>query len=434
MKPIYYRGQPLSAKKTYFDGMHRTASPEETWEKIKPLAPKIGVTRVANITGLDRIGVPVTVALRPASLTIATSTGKGLTLPIALVSGLMESIELHCAEEAQLPFITSSYNQLIERMPAVALHQLKLKENSLFHPDWPERWTVGFDLCSQQEIAAPLMNVLMYNHDAAATDIKSFATSSNGIASGNQLIEAIAGAIYELIERDGIACHKFATQNSSYRMPRVRLKTIPFSAVRQLIDQLDQAGIQLFLFDCTVDTAVPVFMAIIYDKLMLHVGSYAGYGAHLDPQVAMIRAITEAIQGRTVIIAGSRDDFFSSHFAYMRKYDSLEYRNYLDSIPETVDAALYRSEAKPSLEEDVDLLLTKLLKAGLDQVIVFDLTDPTLNIPVVRVLIPGLECYHGASACATGRARAFLRSQVAAPTSINNSIALMTHMPAGARE
>ena len=53
MNPIIFRGHPFSAQKKYFQGTHRIKSPEETWEKIAPLAPLIELTRIANITGLD---------------------------------------------------------------------------------------------------------------------------------------------------------------------------------------------------------------------------------------------------------------------------------------------------------------------------------------------------------------------------------------------
>jgi ribosomal protein S12 methylthiotransferase accessory factor len=93
-------------------GAHRTATPKETLEKIRPYFQSIGLTRIANITGLDCIGIPVTIAIRPNSYSIVTSSGKGTTLEAALVSAAMESLELYCAENVCLTEISLPYAQL----------------------------------------------------------------------------------------------------------------------------------------------------------------------------------------------------------------------------------------------------------------------------------------------------------------------------------
>ena len=42
------------AAKRYFEGTHRTHSPAETLARLRPMLPTLGITRVANLTGLDR--------------------------------------------------------------------------------------------------------------------------------------------------------------------------------------------------------------------------------------------------------------------------------------------------------------------------------------------------------------------------------------------
>ncbi|MFI5422216.1 MAG: YcaO-like family protein, partial [Nitrososphaerales archaeon] len=160
-KPIFFRKRAYSAQKSFFAGTHRILSPEETWEKIAPLAKKIGVTRVSNITGLDRVGIPVTLAIRPGTQTLVTSSGKGISYISALVSGLMEALEIYCAEETELPFLHLSYNELITRFPAPDLSDFHYRKASLFHPDWKERWSLGWDLVRQEEFAVPTLCVTM---------------------------------------------------------------------------------------------------------------------------------------------------------------------------------------------------------------------------------------------------------------------------------
>lgn len=397
MKSVFFRGKPYTAAKCFFEGTHRILSPEETWEKILPFASHIGLTRVANITGLDRVGIPVTVAIRPNSRTLSTSSGKGVSLITAQVSGFMEALELHAAEEVDLPYFEMSYNQLCQEANVIPLSRLPYRKKSLFHPNWPEKWTKGWDIMQQKEVAAPLLSVIL-NFEVKRyepKDLFSFDMSSNGLASGNHLLEAIASGIYEVVERDAITCSQFVAHTFSCSAPKIRLETIPYPSVLNLLGKLETAGFQTFLYDCSCDSAIPVFMAYTHDMSVYTKRVGAGYGAHLDPEVAMIRALTEAIQGRLVMIAGSRDDMFAAHTSSSR-IDTFLLLKALKTSPATVDASTYYSQATPTLEEDIHLLLEKLKKIGIEQVLVFDLSEKELDIPVVRVLIPGLEGLYSA--------------------------------------
>src|SRR5271155_3839226 len=85
--------------KNFRRGTHRTISPSETWEWVRPLASRMGITRVGNVTGLDRIGIPVAVAVRPNSRSVSVSQGKGLDVAQAMTSALMEAVEGFHAED-----------------------------------------------------------------------------------------------------------------------------------------------------------------------------------------------------------------------------------------------------------------------------------------------------------------------------------------------
>jgi YcaO-like protein with predicted kinase domain len=79
--------------KTYRSGTHRTVTPEETIARLQPLMHEFGITRVANLTGLDRAGIPVVMVCRPNSRSSAVFHGKGLDIAAAKASGIMEVIE-----------------------------------------------------------------------------------------------------------------------------------------------------------------------------------------------------------------------------------------------------------------------------------------------------------------------------------------------------
>lgn len=85
-------------QKRFFLGTHRSARPEQTLDSIKDIIAGVGIVRVANLTGLDRLGVPVYTAIRPRSRSNSASFGKGVSPAASLVGALMESIENHFAE------------------------------------------------------------------------------------------------------------------------------------------------------------------------------------------------------------------------------------------------------------------------------------------------------------------------------------------------
>jgi ribosomal protein S12 methylthiotransferase accessory factor len=95
--------------KAFLRGTHRVCSPEETWERIQPAFGPAGLTRVADVTRLDVIGIPVFQAVRPRSRNLSVSQGKGATPMAARVSAAMEALELwHAEDVSHLPRRTAS--------------------------------------------------------------------------------------------------------------------------------------------------------------------------------------------------------------------------------------------------------------------------------------------------------------------------------------
>jgi YcaO-like protein with predicted kinase domain len=183
----------LSAPKQYRKGTHRTCDPLETVRRYEPVAPVIGLTRLANITGLDVIGIPVWVGIRPNSRGLSTSQGKGLTDAAAKASALMESVENWHAENIDRPVRADSYEGLRRTMPVVDLDGLSYYEDAPPRPDLPMPWIEGYDLLRNETCWVPLECVSTnYVVSARLTSANSFVQSSNGLSSGNRLLEAIA--------------------------------------------------------------------------------------------------------------------------------------------------------------------------------------------------------------------------------------------------
>jgi len=138
------------------------------------------------------------------------------------------------------------------------------------------------------------------------------------------------------------------------------------------------------------------------------VGIYKGYGCHLDPQIAMIRAVTEAVQARTIFVAGARDDLGRAPFEALRRSDVVGSEQVLaNSVVVSVDELPDR--ATGSFHGDVAVILDGLALAGFDTVLARELErGRDFEVAVVRVVIPGLEPYRFPWIEVTDRARSFI--------------------------
>lgn len=392
--PVYLNGEPLRAEKQFRLATHRICSPEETVERMGPLLAAAGITRVADITGLDRVGISVTQAIRPNGKSLSNSSGKGFTLAAATASAIMEGIEIHHAEECILEPFEATWRELDRQGLAIPLEDLPLAAFSLFHPDRPELWVTGFDLIGQRQLAVPYEIVILGRFVNLPKARGSFGGGgSNGLASGNHMLEAVCMGTAEVIERDATAISEMRCGGNYLQMPRYNLDTIPFPTVQDLLERLRSRGITPVLYDLTVDTGVPTVGCHLFDMGKVNAGMDVGYGTHLDPEIAMVRALTEAVQGRAIYIAGSRDDVTSLEY---KRLFRLPPRHLLPAAGAngTIDASQLSSRAAPTFEEDCRTLLNALVQAGIEYAVVCDLTRPEFGVPVVHMIIPQLEPAH----------------------------------------
>ena len=58
-----------------------------------------------------------------------------------------------------------------------------------------------------------------------------------------------------------------------------------------------------------------------------------------------------------------------------------------------------KSYVNDDILDDINLILSRLNSNGLNQVIVVDLTNPQIMIPVVRTIVPGLETFKITKVC-----------------------------------
>ncbi len=373
-------------KKSVLLGTHRMCTPEETLARVQPFLQKIGITRVADITRLDELDIPIFQAIRPGSRNISVSQGKGITKALARVSAIMEAIEGWHAEQPDVVSTRATLGEMTSQLP-YSLSHLNVHKHHVLHDalelEWfPATLLPGSAMPPQQTyVPADLVRLdfTVKNEWCPPT----FSARSNGLASGNSFEEAVLHALYEIIERDTFE----RVQREQIHPVSVDLDTVNGVASSYLIEKLKQARVTLRVSYASGATGLACF------KAMITSASYpivtGGCGCHIDHDVALSRALTEAAQTRLTMIAGSRDDIqsfsyqrlqgWSAFSSFTRSKEQLQ-RNFQD-ISSPISPSF-------SLKEDLHKVVQRIVSAFGTAPMIVDLSHQDFNIPVVFVILP----------------------------------------------
>jgi YcaO-like protein with predicted kinase domain len=368
--------------------------PDVTFARVWRLAPAMGITRVGDVTGLDCIGIPVVMVTRPNSRSVSVSQGKGIDLTAAKASGLMESVETYHAERIESPVILGSQRELRVRRHLVDVARLPRTVASLYHDDLQLAWIEGHDLISDTTCWVPYEVVhTNYSYPPPPT-AGSFSASSNGLASGNHMLEAISHGICEVVERDATTLW-WARSARGHHGPRLDLDTVDDVTCQEALERFESAGVDVAVWPSTTDVGISSFVCVIAERdqdPVRRLYTAMGMGCHPSRGVALLRALTEAAQARLTMISGARDDMFPSGYGFARHMDVLARQRAELAAPSDavsyLEAPSYEGE---SFEDDVAWELDRLRSVGISQVATVDLTKPEFAIAVVRVVVPGLE-------------------------------------------
>jgi ribosomal protein S12 methylthiotransferase accessory factor len=385
----FFRDINGTIPKRFCAGTHRLATPHETLARVRPLAARMGITRLGNITALDRIGIPVAIAVRPNSRSVSVSQGKGLDLPQAMASALMEACEGFHAE-AIGPARRAAYRDLAARETVVAPETLCAGTRP-FDPNAAIDWVEGHDMLGGGSCWVPAE--IVHTDYALPQPDGYFLAGSNGLASGNHPVEAISAALYELVERDAVALWLAQPLRRRARTV-VDTASIDDRDCRGLLDRYEAARIAVRVWNVTTDIGIAAFLCEIRDPVpgdpqALH--RFHGSGCHPDRRVALSRALTEAAQTRLTYIAGIRDDLSPADYQATRDGDDIR-DALLDALARDATPSPFAAVpnfAADDLADDLRWALGRL--AGIARVVAVDLTRPEFAIPVVRLVIPGLD-------------------------------------------
>jgi YcaO-like protein with predicted kinase domain len=381
-------------KQALFNGS-RVIPAEQTWGAIKPILKDFGITRVGEITGLDRVGLPVWIAIRPNARTLSVSQGKGLDDTAARVSAAMEALEIAHAEQPQLPLRYDTAREIAASGDLVDLKALPRMRSSLFGTKRKMPWTVARIWGTGGSVWVPYE---MVHADATVPRMDgagSFLHSTNGLASGNTAEEAILHGLCELIERDALAIWEHSGP-SAQAASRLELESIEGSIARDIVERFRSVDLSPIVWDATSDVGIATFRVALYDDtsdpVTRPLPTSLGAGCHPDRTIALCRALTEAAQSRLTAIAGSRDDLGRPRYRDTQSAQTLtSFRSAAHSNSGQRQFNTVPTAMTESVGADLNRVVTQLQQASLTQILLADLSRQGLPVSVVRVIVPGLE-------------------------------------------
>jgi ribosomal protein S12 methylthiotransferase accessory factor len=348
----------------------------------------LGITRVGNLTELDRLAIPVWSAVRPASRSLCVSNGKGITDEAAWISAVMESAEQALAERAgRVVSLIESTTGLARRgLRSVPLHRQSRCASVHLDPDEEMAWVRGISWATGETVYAPYELVGMDMASTAPWNYDQFRVTSLGLASGADLLRAMLHGLSELVEDDA----SFAPITGRLATPS--RGPLPLSnrhtALVDVLDQLAQEGVEARFADLTDDIDVPMITAALRpteasDDDLAYFGGRSCRSVRED---AALAALLEAAQSRLTFISGARDDLFPTDYSRPLKAGTKA----MFGAYELVDAPIRRPAADEALRE-----LAGMINAlGLD-IYAFPLGGSDLGIEAVRVLADDLISLEG---------------------------------------
>ena len=213
---------------------------------------------------------------------------------------------------------------------------------------------------------------------------------SNGNASGNTLEEAVLQGFFELVERDCVALWWY----NRLQLPAVDLESFGESYYGELRQEYSRMGRELWAIDLTSDLGIPTFAAVSCRADRTGSQILFGFGTHLDPKIALSRAVTEMNQALSILDVVNRGQAPLEDHTTLKwfKEATLLNQSYMvaDSIRPAKQLTDYRQPFHQDILEDIDYCRKIVEELGMEM-LVLDQTRRDIGMPVVKVIVPGLR-------------------------------------------
>ena len=390
----------------FFKGTHRVRDPKETIEINEGKLRTAGITRLTEITDLDRVKIPVFSAIRPTAQSggVSVYAGKGATVEQAKASAMMEGFERYSAERQKIDgerTFVDTYNNIKNGLSNVdnALDPKDLLLPKNYGNENVENsrleWIEAEDIISEESIYVPsnaVFHPYIPTREVIPSPIAIFKGNTNGLASGNIIEESVLHGIFEVVERDAWSIFELTKRNKK----EINQDSIENDIINELLDKFHSQGINIKLMDLTADLKITTIAASADDTLLKDPALLTlGVGTHLNPEVAVIRALTEVAQSRATQIHGTREDTIRADFMRKSGYEHMKRMNkhYFQREEETIDLADIEDKSSHSIKKDIETSIEEVQNAGFNQVLYTDLTREEIGINVARVIIPKAELY-----------------------------------------
>ena len=335
------------------------------------------------------------------------SFGKGSTAEQGEASALMEAIERYSGifqgneirvtrryadfapGDAILPnevllFSDAQYRKRLAQIPGTeAAEGEGMPTPAPFNRSAEAEWSPAWSLRDQRFKFLPTGLLYFFHH--GDSDINHINSDSNGCAAGNTREEAIVQGFLELVERDSYAIWWYN------RVPRPQLDLSQFddSYVRDLRTQLAATGRKVWVIDITNDLGIPSYVAMSHatenGRDLVEYGS----GSHFDARIALLRSLTELNQFLSIGLMGARNIGGSDEAPFHLR----DHPHLLPNGDPPVRPDFGEKFGQLDTREQVLACVDVAKRLGLD-FLVLDQTRPDIDVPVVRVIVPGLRHFY----------------------------------------
>ncbi|NEP57755.1 MAG: YcaO-like family protein, partial [Symploca sp. SIO2G7] len=332
------------------------------------------------------------------------SSGKGKSDSQSRASGFCEAVERYSGiYQGDEPRINST----IAELGGKAIHpeqcllfsdrqyhnREELNQQATMTHDWvPQRfdlsqaidWTPVWSLTEQTHKYLP--TAFCYYDYPLSKSHRFCKADSNGNAAGNTLEEAILQGLMELVERDSVALWWY----NKLPCPQVDLSSFDESYFVELQEYYRQNNRDLWVLDLTTDLGIPTFAGVSQRTKGDSERIMCGFGAHLDPTIAILRAITEVNQIGLELDKIPAEELQGNSKDWMLTA-TLENQPYL--APATTPKKVARDYSQKwgnDIKQDVVTCIDIVREAGLET-LVLDQTRPDIGLNVVKVIVPGMR-------------------------------------------
>lgn len=286
----------------------------------------LGISRIADITQLDPLGLPVVTCIRPYAKHLSISQGKGLTKVDAQVSAMMEALEAYQLENPPEIALEGQYTSLNSQYPVISPTFFSRGSFLIDDESTPFSWIRAQRYYRNQVLPCFIPQYVVNINSTVRRQAFSYAQiSSNGIGAGVTEDHAMCHALFEAVERH---CNqRWQHETPAYRAERcLDLASIDDEVVQRWIQHCQQCDLSVTVWDMSFYRGLPTYYCLLEHRTFHGIGRLAGSGTHFSRRTALLRALLEAIQAKVAITSGNRDDIFPWYYRQMKSRAVLYYR------------------------------------------------------------------------------------------------------------